>query len=124
LAGFAVKGAAIVTGALAGLGVAAAHNADEQERAWSRIEAISGSGAGAIDKWSEQMARSWGVEDDAIEISIAKFGAWGKNVGLRTKQKTTQAKALAERAAQISLATGNSYNEVFDALFKGQQGMT
>lgn len=124
LAGFAVKGAAIVGGALIGTGIAASRNADEQERAWARVEAIYGSQAQGLDAYSEKMARAWGVEDDAIEINLAKYGAWGKNVGLTTKQSADGAKALAERASQISLATGKSFQDVFDALFKGQQGMT
>ncbi|HET7030374.1 MAG TPA: hypothetical protein VFI34_07670 [Candidatus Limnocylindrales bacterium] len=124
LVGFATKGAAIVTGALVGTGIAASRNADEQERAWARVSAIYGAQAKGLDDYSEKMARAWGVEDDAIEINLAKYGAWGKNVGLTTKQSADGAKALAERAAQISLATGKSFQDVFDALFKGQQGMT
>jgi hypothetical protein len=121
----------IAVGAIAGIAVAigatlvkSLDNAVEQERAWGRVRAVYGDSADAVIEWSEANAFAMGIADDVLEANLANYGNWAKNVGLSTDQAIAQGQELAKRAQEISLATGKSFEEVFAALQKGEQGAT
>ena len=119
-----VIGAALVTAAAAviAFGIASIGNAQDQEKAWGRVAAVFGASGDAVNRWAEQSSRALGVTDDQLEMSVANFAEWAKNAGVSTDVATQSAEAMAERASEISLATGKSYDEVFSALQKGAQG--
>lgn len=124
-AALAVVGiATAAAAAFLAFGHAAAKNAEQQERANARVKATYGDGAKAVDDWSNRTARAVGVNNDVLAISVAKYGDWAKHVGMAQKDATASGEAMSKRAADIALATGKSYDEIFDKLFKGQQGMT
>lgn len=110
--------------ALGALGVAAAGNAVEQERATARVTATYGAAGAAVTQWAQDNSRALGINDDVLELSMAQYGDWAKNVGMSTDEAMAGGKEMVKRAQEISLATGKSFEEVFEGLFKGQQGMT
>lgn len=116
-------GLAIGIAAIAVIAKEAMGNAVEQERATARVRAAYGKQTDAIEEWVQASSKAWGINDDTLEISVAKYGDWAKNVGMSTNEAMKGGEAMAERAAQISLATGKDFQQVFDGLFKGQQGM-
>lgn len=126
------KGAALAIGAsLVAVGAAAVavgikslDNAEEQEIALRRVSKAFGKNASDVQKWAEKNALSFGVQDDALETSVATYAEFAKNAGLSTKQATDGAEATAKRASEIAAVTGKSYDEVFTALQKGAQGAT
>lgn len=124
LAGIAVKGGAIITGALAGLGLAAAHNADEQERADARVQAVLGKSADAFIAWTGKNALALRVADDALEDYGAKAIQTFQGVGISTADSVKMTETLMQRAADISAQTGKSFDEVYSALLKGTGGAT
>lgn len=126
------KGAAVAIGAsLVAVGAAAVavgikslDNAEEQEIALRRLDKAFGKNADGVQKWAEKNALAFGVQDDALETSVATYAEFAKNAGLSTKQATDGAEAMAKRASEIAAVTGKSYDEVFTSLQKGAQGAT
>lgn len=127
----AKRSAKIVAAAFLAIAAAAAvvaaksvSNAVEQERAWGRLDAVFGKNAQGVRKWAESNAFQFGVADDVLEVSVANYAQWAKNVGLSTSEAELTAQQMAKRSSEIALATGKSYDEVFDALMRGSQGAT
>lgn len=123
-AGLVMAGAAVAAGAaFVAFGIKSIGNAQDQERAWNRVRSVFGKGgASEVIKWSEANRKALGVTDDELELSISKYANWAKHAGESSATATKAAEAMATRASQISLATGQSYDEVFAALTKGSQG--
>ncbi len=121
----AIAGAlAVAIVAITAVGIKSLDNAEEQERANRRVAKAFGDSADAVNKWASDNARSLGVADDALQTSVARYGEWAQNVGMSAKEAMSQGQALAQRASEISLATGKDFQEVFDSLLKGAQGST
>lgn len=126
------KGAAVAIGAsLVAIGVAAVavgvkslENAEGQELALRQLDRAYGKNAGEVQKWAEKNAISLGVEDDALQTSMAKYATFAKNAGMSSKEIVKGSEDMATRAAEIALSTGKSYDEVFNSLLKGVQGST
>ena len=117
----AKSSALLIAGALAtaaagviAFGIASIGNAQDQEKAWGRVAAVFGASGDAVNRWAEQSSRALGVTDDQLEMSVANFAEWAKTAGVSTDVATKAAQAMAERASEISLATGKSYDEVLD----------
>lgn len=122
-AGLAIAGAVVVAAAaFVAFGLKSIDNAVGQERAWNRVKTVFGKGSDQVVKWAETNSRAFGVTDDALELSVANYAKWAKNSGMSSAEATAAAEAVAKRAAEISLATGQSYDEVFAKLQKGSQG--
>lgn len=127
----AKKSAKIVATAFLAIAAAAAvvaaksiDNAVEQERAWGRLDAVFGKNSQSVRKWAEANAFQFGVADDVLQVSVANYAQWAKNVGISTSEAELTAQQMAKRSSEIALATGKSYDDVFNALMKGSQGAT
>lgn len=124
-AGIAIAASiAIIATALIGIGIKALDSAVEQERALDDLKRVFKDQAKDVQAWAEGNAYQFGVNDDVLEASVAKFGQWAINAGLSTQEAMTSAEAMAQRASEIATSTGKSYDEVFNALLKGTQGST
>lgn len=110
--------------AFIGFGIAAAHSADEQERADLRVRQVFGDTSAEFIAWTQKRSLALKVNDDVLEMWGAKAVTTFKSMGLSMATSTTMTQALMERAADISASTGKSFEEVFAALLKGTTGAT
>jgi hypothetical protein len=124
LAKKAAAASLIVIAAAAGLAVKSVQAFEEQERAIALVNAAYGKSGAAVRKWAEGNAINLGVNDDALETSLAAWGVYARGIGLTTDEAAKAGQDLATRAAQIAASTGKSYEEVFGKLVKGVEGAT
>lgn len=119
----ALIGAAVTLAAVA-IGVKATQAWEEQERAINLVNAAYGTAGASVTDWAETNAVKLGVVDNALELSLAKWGVYAHGIGMTTEAGKKAGEDLAERAAQIAAATGGSFEDVFARLQKGVQGAT
>lgn len=119
-----VASIAVIGAALIGLGEKSAESAEVQERAEKLVDGVFHKAKRSIIGWSQDTAKALGVHDDMLEVSIAKYGIWAKNVGKASNDAIEDGAELARRAAEISLVTGDAFEDVFSKLLKGEQGAT
>lgn len=117
-------GLAVGVAAVAAVGAAALDNAVEQERANKRVEQAYGSSADAVNTWAMENSRAMGVNDDVLQMAMARYGDFARNIGMSTDDAIATGQQLATRAEEIARATGAPFDEVFDKLMKGAQGAT
>lgn len=124
LAKVAVASAAAAAGAFVAFGVAAAHSAEEQERADARVRRVFGASSADFIKWTQARSIALRVNDDVLEDWGASAVQTFTGVGISVAESTTMTQALMERAGDIAAATGRDFDTVFSALLKGTQGAT
>lgn len=99
-----------LTAPIIAAGTAAFKMGADYEQALGKLEAVFESNSEAIEKWSENSLRDFGLaRNNAVEM-VADFGALFKGMGINIKQAEEWSKTLTERTMDLS----NFYNATVD----------
>lgn len=124
LAKAALGAGVLITGAITGIGIASAKNADDQERVDDRVRRSLGKSGDAFIAWAGKNALALRQTDDHLEDLGAQAFDTFRSMGVSSSKSLTMTQELMKRAADISATTGKSFDEVFGALLKGAGGAT
>jgi len=113
-----------IAGDVLKFGESSMKNAEALEQAQELVKIAFKTTATAVEDWANTNSVAMGVNNEDLENMMAKYGVWAKNVGMSTDDAAAHAEDLATRAREISEATGSSFDDVFSALQRGEQGAT
>jgi hypothetical protein len=127
---FKSAGKVVAVGLAAGIagltafGAVALGNAEDQERANSRVKAVFGDLEDTVNGWAAHNSRAMGVNDDVLQQAQVSYAQFATNSGMSLTEAMQNGQALITRAEEIARSTGASFEDVYAKLMKGVQGST
>jgi len=126
--GAALKKAAIPAAiALGAIAIGAKHAIDaasELEKQIQKTNKLFGQSADAVVKWSEGLAKSFGLSSDEALTAANRFGQMFENLGYSSKQSAKMSEQMVQLAADLASFNNVPVDQVFTALQAGIGGAT
>lgn len=117
-----VQPAALVGGALVGMGKAALSAASDHEQAMGGVETVFGKSADSIKAWGEQAGKTAGLSATEYAVAAAKIGAQLKTAGVPMDQIADKTKTIIQQGADLSATYGGTAAAAVDALSSAMRG--
>jgi hypothetical protein len=117
-----VEPAALVGGALVGMGKSALSAASDHEQAMGGIDTVFGKSADSVKAWGDQAAKSAGLSSTEYATAAAKIGAQLKTAGVPMDQIAGKTKEMIQQGADLSATYGGTAAEAVDALSSAMRG--
>jgi hypothetical protein len=114
--------AALVGGAMVGMGKSALAAASDHEQAMGGIDTVFGKSADSVKAWGDQAAKSAGLSSTEYATAAAKIGAQLKTAGVPMDQIADKTKAMIQQGADLSATYGGSAADAVDALSSAMRG--
>ena len=120
--GKVVAPAALVGGALVGMGKSALAAASDHEQAMGGVETVFGKSADSIKAWGAQAGKTAGLSATEYAVAAAKIGAQLKTAGVPMDQIAGKTKEMIQQGADLSATYGGSAADAVDALSSALRG--
>lgn len=114
--------AALVGGALVGMGKSALSAASDSEQAMGGVETVFGKSADKVKAWGDQAAKSAGLSSTEYAEAAAKIGSQLKTAGVPMDQIADKTAKIIEQGADLSATYGGTAADAVDALSSAMRG--
>jgi phage-related protein len=114
--------AALVGGAMVGMGKAALGAASDHEQAMGGIDTVFGKSADQVKAWGDQAAKTAGLSSTEYAEAAAKIGSQLKTAGVPMDQIADKTKTMIQQGADLSATYGGSAASAVDALSSAMRG--
>ena len=114
--------AALVGGAVVGMGKSALAAASDAEQAMGGVDTVFGKSADKVKAWGDQAAKSSGLSATEYATAAAKIGSQLKTAGVPMDQIADKTAKIIQQGADLSATYGGTAADAVDALSSAMRG--